>query len=116
MIRHIVSIPIIAFLACTACGADWRQFRGPGGQGITDGERLYVFFGKSGVYCFDLDGNQIWHAAVGKGIDHWGSGTSPILHKNLLIINASVEAGTLIAFDKVTGKEAWRGPKIRNSW
>jgi len=27
---------------------------------ITDGERLYVFFGKSGVYCFDLDGTQLW--------------------------------------------------------
>src|SRR5262249_33540107 len=23
---------------------------------VTDGERLYVFFGKSGVYCLDLDG------------------------------------------------------------
>ena len=27
---------------------------------VTDGERLYVFFGKSGVYCFDLDGKAIW--------------------------------------------------------
>lgn len=83
---------------------------------ITDGERLYVFFGKSGLYCLDLDGNQLWHAPVGKGINGWGSGTSPVLHKNLVIINASVEAGTLIAFDKLNGKEMWRGPKIGSSW
>ena len=31
---------------------------------ITDGERLYVFFGKSGVYCLDLDGKELWHANV----------------------------------------------------
>src|SRR4051794_8445125 len=35
----------------------------------SDGERLYVFFGKSGVYSFDLDGNQLWHVSVGKGIN-----------------------------------------------
>src|SRR5207245_2110798 len=47
-----------------------------------DGERLYVFFGKSGVFCFDLDGNQLWHAFVGKGTNGWGSGASPVLYKN----------------------------------
>src|SRR5688572_11592862 len=40
----------------------------------SDGERLYVFFGKSGVYCFDLDGKQLWHQTVGKGHSGWGSG------------------------------------------
>src|SRR5262249_48748622 len=29
----------------------------------SDGERLYVFFGKSGVFCFDLDGNELWHTS-----------------------------------------------------
>ena len=60
---------------------------------ITDGERLYVFFGKSGVFCFDLDGKQLWHACVGKGTNGWGSGASPMLYKDLLIVNASVESG-----------------------
>ena len=82
----------------------------------TDGERLYVFFGKSGVYCFDLDGKQLWHASVGKGIDRWGSGPSPLLYKNLLIVNASVESGMLIALDKLTGKEVWKAPKINSAW
>src|SRR5438132_3654105 len=63
---------------------------------ITDGERLYVFFGKSGVYCFDLDGVQLWRTVVGKNTNGWGSGTSPILYKDLLIVNASVESGELV--------------------
>jgi outer membrane protein assembly factor BamB len=83
---------------------------------VTDGERLYVFFGKSGVYCFDLDGRDVWHASVGEGTHGWGSGTSPVLFGKLLIINASVESGSLVALDKLTGKEVWRADGIRSSW
>jgi len=82
----------------------------------TDGERLYVFFGKSGVFCFDLDGKQLWHTLVGKNIHGWGSGTSPLLYKNLLIVNASVESGAMVALDKMTGKEVWRTPGVRSAW
>ncbi len=82
----------------------------------TDGQRLYVFFGKSGVYCFDLDGKQLWHATVGKGTSGWGSAASPLLYKGLLIVNASVESGTLYALDKMTGKEVWKAAGIRSAW
>ncbi len=82
----------------------------------TDGERLYVFFGKSGVYCFDLDGNEKWHVSVGKNTSGWGSGASPILYKNMLIVNASVESGMVVALDKTTGKEIWKTPGISSAW
>jgi hypothetical protein len=82
----------------------------------TDGKRLYVFFGKSGVYCFDLDGRQLWQASVGEGIRGWGSGCSPLLYGKLLIVNASVESGSLVALDKLTGEEMWRAGGIRSSW
>jgi outer membrane protein assembly factor BamB len=76
----------------------------------SDGERVYVFFGKSGALAFDLDGNQLWQTAVGTGSDNmgWGSGCSPMLYKNLVIVTASPESQTLYALDKVTGKEVWR--------
>jgi outer membrane protein assembly factor BamB len=83
---------------------------------VTDGQRLYVFFGKSGVYSFDLDGNELWQVSVGDGTHGWGSGTSPVLFGNLLIINASVESGSLVALDKLTGQEKWRAGNIRSSW
>jgi outer membrane protein assembly factor BamB len=83
---------------------------------IVDGERLYVFFGKSGVYCFDLDGKEIWHSSVGKNTNGWGSGASPILYKDTLIVNASVESGAIVALDKTNGKEVWKAPGINSAW
>jgi len=83
---------------------------------VSDGERLYVFFGKSGVFAFDLDGRQLWHADVGQKLSGWGSAASPILHGDLLIVNASVESTSLVALDKKTGKEKWRAPGIKESW
>jgi outer membrane protein assembly factor BamB len=38
------------------------------------------------------------------------------LYKDLVIINASVESGALVALNKDTGKEAWRSPGIRSAW
>jgi outer membrane protein assembly factor BamB len=82
----------------------------------SDGKRLYAFFGKSGVYCLDLDGKEVWHATVGSGTNGWGSANSPVLYKDLVIVNASIESGSLVALDKGTGKEAWRVKGIRASW
>jgi outer membrane protein assembly factor BamB len=75
-----------------------------------------VFFGKSGVYCFDLDGKEIWHSLVGKNRNGWGSGTSPILYKDLVIVNASVESGAMVALDRMTGSEKWKAPGISSAW
>lgn len=87
-----------------------------GSTPTSDGQRLYVFFGKLGVFCFDLDGNELWHADVGDGIHGWGSGASPVLFGKLLLINASVESGSLVALDKLTGKEVWRAGGVRAAW
>lgn len=83
---------------------------------LLDGEFLYVFFGKSGVYCFDLDGKEVWHVSVGTKTNGWGSGTSPILYKDTLIVNASVEAGAIVALNRKDGKELWRSPGIGSAW
>jgi outer membrane protein assembly factor BamB len=83
---------------------------------VTDGEHLFVFFGKSGVFTLDLDGKQVWQADVGSSTHGWGCGTSPVLYKNLVIVNASVESGSLVALDKRSGKEAWRAGGMRSSW
>ncbi|OHB78861.1 MAG: hypothetical protein A2Z25_23765 [Planctomycetes bacterium RBG_16_55_9] len=82
----------------------------------TDGEHLYVFFGKSGIFKFDLNGSQIWQTSVGTKVHPWGCGTSPVLYENLVIVNASVESGSLVAIDKVTGKQIWRAGGIEDSW
>ncbi|MBM82450.1 MAG: serine/threonine protein kinase [Planctomycetaceae bacterium] len=83
---------------------------------VTDGKRIYVFFGKSGVYCFDLAGNEIWRSSVGDRVHHWGSGCSPVLYKDTVIINASVESGSMVALNKSTGDEVWKTSGIGSAW
>lgn len=77
---------------------------------VSDGENVYVFFGKSGAYAFDLEGRQLWHTPLGTGScsRRWGSGGSPILYKDSVIINATDESKALIALDKKTGKALWK--------
>lgn len=83
---------------------------------LADAERLYVFLGRSGVFAFSHDGKELWQTSVGDGIHGWGSAASPVLYKDFLIINASVESGALIALDKKTGKEVWRATGMKESW
>ncbi len=76
----------------------------------SDGERVYVFFGKTGALAFDFDGNQIWQMSLGTESDpwRWGSSSSPIIHEDLLIVTASAESQAIVGLDKATGKEVWR--------
>ncbi len=82
----------------------------------TDGERVYAFFGKTGVFAFDLAGKQLWQVDVGTGSHMWGSAASPVLYKDLVIVFAAVESRSLLALDKKTGKEVWRVKGINTSW
>lgn len=77
---------------------------------VTDGERVYVFFGKSGALAFDLQGKQLWQTSCGTGSGErrWGSAASPIVHGNLLIVNANDESQTIFGLDKQTGKVVWK--------
>ncbi|MDG1872782.1 MAG: PQQ-binding-like beta-propeller repeat protein [Mariniblastus sp.] len=82
----------------------------------TDGKHIYVFFGKSGVVKYDLQGQRIWQTSVGDGVHGWGCGTSPVLYQNLVIVNASVESGSIVAIDKESGEEKWRAKSMNRSW
>jgi outer membrane protein assembly factor BamB len=83
---------------------------------VSDGQHVYACFGKSGVRCFDLEGNLLWQADVGSNAHYWGSAASPVVIDDLLIVNAAVEQQSLIALDKRTGKEIWRTGGLISSW
>ncbi len=82
----------------------------------TDGEAIYTFFGKSGVMRFAPDGELVWRTSVGDETHEWGCGTSPVLFDDLVIVNASVESGDLVALNKQTGQEVWRTGGMKASW
>ncbi len=79
---------------------------------VTDGKRVYAFFGSRGVYCYDLDGKLIWEKDFDVKMKMrlgFGEGTAPVLTGDTLILNFDHEAGSFIAaLDKNTGKELWR--------
>jgi outer membrane protein assembly factor BamB len=77
---------------------------------VTDGKHVFASFGKSGVHAFTLEGEKVWSKDVGDSSSNrrWGSAASPILYRDLLIVNASDESKAIIAFEKTTGQEKWR--------
>ena len=77
---------------------------------VTDGQRVYCFFGKTGMLAFDFEGRQLWQTGLGKESSNrrWGSAASPILYKNLVIVNAAEESQSIRALDQATGNEVWK--------
>lgn len=73
----------------------------------SDGQRVFVHFGNSGVYAFDLDGNKLWDKDVGEATGGFGSAGSPVIVNGMLIINASIESERLIALNPENGDEIW---------
>lgn len=82
----------------------------------TDGELLFFFFGRSGAGAMSPAGEPRWLASVGTKTHNWGTGTSPVLYDDLVILNASVESGALVALRKDGGQEVWRADGIDASW
>jgi outer membrane protein assembly factor BamB len=79
-------------------------------------DHVYCFFGKTGVFAFDHAGKQVWRADVGSKTHGWGSAASPVLHEDLVIINASVESESLVALNRVSGKVVWKADNIKEAW
>lgn len=78
----------------------------------TDGKHIWVAFLKFPemvVVCYDYDGKEVWRQSPGKLLSKHGFCSSPILYKDLVILNGDQDAqGYLVAYEKDTGKERWR--------
>lgn len=85
---------------------------------VTDGERVYAYFGNVGVFSLDLQGHLLWtnRCETHKSRNGWGTGISPALHGDrLYVLNDNDEISYLLALDKRTGKEIWRTPRDEKS-
>lgn len=86
------------------------------GTPVVEGERVYVNFSRGGVFAFDLDGKQIWHRELGKFLNSFGSGSSPSIYGDLLLVNQTTEAGALFALNKKSGETVWRAKLAGDCW
>ena len=76
---------------------------------VTDGERVIVWHGSAGLHAYGVDGSALWNRDLGKFQHIWGNGSSPILYRDLVILNAGPGLSAfVIALDKRTGAEVWR--------
>ena len=78
---------------------------------VTDGKCVFVSFGPVGLYAVDFEGNVIWQRDLGlmRRRAGWGTGSSPILFRNTVIVNCDSDGDSYItALDKTTGDPVWR--------
>lgn len=78
---------------------------------VTDGERVYFYFGNLGIFAFDLDGELQWSKSLParKTRHGWGTAASPVLHEGrLYLVNDNDEASWLMALDAKSGEEVWK--------
>jgi outer membrane protein assembly factor BamB len=87
---------------------------------VADGERVYVYFGRVGLFCFDLSGELIWSSTVGSdgAPRDWEVASSPAFDGDRLFVVCDHEEKTfLVAIDKATGNEVWRASrKEKSAW
>ena len=83
----------------------------------TDGKYLIVNFGSEGLYAYDLNGKLKWKKDLGVldagwfyDVDYqWEYGSSPIIYKNMVIVQADIQKNSFIAaYDIKNGKELWK--------
>lgn len=83
----------------------------------TDGKHLVAFFGSEGLYCYDLQGKQLWHRDFGKLVSgpydvdnlEWGFASSPIIYDGRVIVQCDCLNTNFVAvLDVNTGAELLR--------
>jgi outer membrane protein assembly factor BamB len=79
---------------------------------VSDGKHVWVAFldyPDAQIACYDFDGKKAWMRSPGKLLSVHGFCSSPILHKDLVILNGDQDAKAyIVALDKQTGAERWR--------
>lgn len=105
---------------------DWNGYASS--SCVTDGSRVYAFFGTPGLFCYDFEGNLVWKHSFGIFTSEtgWGTAASPFLFKDLVIQNCDNDGATalspghkseeaapmaLVALDKKTGDVRWRAER-----
>lgn len=83
---------------------------------VADGDSVYAFFGQSGLIAYSKDGKKLWQTNLGTDSAGFGTSSSPVLHGDLVYVNASIESKTLFAINKKTGEIAWKQGDINRSW
>jgi outer membrane protein assembly factor BamB len=92
---------------------------GPRSAPLVDRDHVYVFGAEGDISCVRTrDGEKIWRKHVKKDYriqtPTWGFAAHPVIHGEHLINVIGGKGSAVVAFDKRTGKEAWRALDCRS--
>ncbi len=79
---------------------------------VTDGGRIYAYFGEDGLMCVDTEGRLLWKKTDPMFKGQHGAGTSPVVKNGVLVIVRDVReseelSSSISAFDSATGDVLW---------
>jgi outer membrane protein assembly factor BamB len=80
---------------------------------VTDGERVYAWFGTGQIAAIDTSGRLVWKKHLGADYGafqiNWGHGSSPAVHDGVLLLLCYHERTSyLLALDARTGAVKWK--------
>jgi outer membrane protein assembly factor BamB len=81
---------------------------------VTDGEQIYAYFGMTGLYCYDFNGDLVWQKDLGSYETRagWGTASSPVLYRGKLYLQIdNQQQSFLVALDAKSGRQVWRVPR-----
>jgi outer membrane protein assembly factor BamB len=80
---------------------------------VTDGRFVYVYFGSYGLLAYDFEGKERWHKSLRPPGTMFGSGSSPIVAGDLLLLTCQGKEACLLAVDRRTGATVWKRDHLR---
>lgn len=84
---------------------------------VTNGRYVVALFGSEGLVCYDLNGRLLWKKDLGvlnPGLwsdpnSSWGHASSPVIYRDLVIVQADGHKQSFIAAFKLkNGEQVWR--------
>lgn len=75
----------------------------------SDGKVVVVWHGSAGLYCYDLNGKQLWGRELGEFRHQWGYGTSPVIAGDRVILHSGPGRSIWVgAFRLSDGQPLWK--------
>ena len=82
---------------------------------VTDGQRVYAWFGTGQLVALDMSGKPLWSRHLGREYAAfdigWGHSSSPLLYNDTLILPCYHSSSYLLGLDTASGKTRWRVPR-----
>jgi outer membrane protein assembly factor BamB len=81
---------------------------------VTDGRHVVSYFGSCGLFCYDIEGKELWRHPLPpvQSPGSFGTGNSPIIAGGLVLVGREQPSPcTLLAVDLETGTKVWETPR-----